>query len=240
MPKAATLKLVSTGHGWGNLNTGNAAEFYNATHHVWLNGEETFEQHNWMDCNPNPDACQPQNGTWYHDRAGWCPGAIAPWFDYDITEYVSDETLGLDYVFYEGYVDLCHPNHPDCVTGVTCSDCEAGFNPHLIVACNLVSFSDMPLDGGEIVSIDDTYYNIGSYISLYPNPSDGMLNIEFHGEPGFDNASVSITNVAGNIINHFDWNGETKLINLNNISKGLYFVNIKVNDITEVKKIVIQ
>ena len=238
--EAATLKLVSTGHGWGNLNTGNAAEFYNATHHVWINGEETFEQHNWMDCNPNPDACQPQNGTWYHDRAGWCPGAIAPWFDYDITEYVSDETLGLDYVFYEGYVDLCHPNHPDCITGVTCSDCDDGFNPHLIVACNLVSFSDMPLDGGEIVSIDDTYYNLGSYISLFPNPSDGMLNLEFHGDPSFDKAGVSITNIAGNVINQFDWNGESKALDLSSLSKGLYFVNIKVNDFTEVKKIVIQ
>jgi len=62
--EAATLKLVSTGHGWGDLNTGNAAEFYDATHHIWINGEETFEQHNWSTCNPNPDGCQPQNGTW--------------------------------------------------------------------------------------------------------------------------------------------------------------------------------
>ncbi len=44
---AAKLKLVSTGHGWGPLNTGNAAEFYNATHHIWVNGLQTFEQHNW-------------------------------------------------------------------------------------------------------------------------------------------------------------------------------------------------
>ena len=33
--EASTLKLVSTGHGWGDLNTGNAAEFYEATHHIW-------------------------------------------------------------------------------------------------------------------------------------------------------------------------------------------------------------
>jgi len=166
--ETATLKLVSTGHGWGDLNTSNAAEFYEATHHIWVNGEETFEQHNWYTCNPNPDACQPQNGTWYHNRAGWCPGTIAQWYDYDITPYIADENIDMGYVFYEDYVDYCHPNHPDCVTGVTCSDCDAGFNPHLIVACNLVTFSDVPLDGGAYVSIDESYYNIGSYISIFP------------------------------------------------------------------------
>ncbi|MEI7660824.1 MAG: LamG-like jellyroll fold domain-containing protein, partial [Bacteroidota bacterium] len=50
---AAKLKVVSTGHGWGDLNTANAAEFYEATHHIWVNGAETFTQHNWYDCNPN-------------------------------------------------------------------------------------------------------------------------------------------------------------------------------------------
>ncbi len=238
--EAAKIKLVSTGHGWGSLNTGNAAEFYNATHHIWIDGEQKFEQHNWNDCNPNPDACQPQNGTWYHDRAGWCPGAIAPWFDYDITEYVSEETINMDYVFYENYVDLCHPNHPDCITGVTCADCDDGFNPHLIVACNLVSFSDMPLDGGEIVSVDDNYYNLGSYISLYPNPTSGVVELEFHGKADFNKAKVSITNVTGNTIKGFDWYGESTTIDLANLSKGLYFIKIEVNNITEVKRVVIQ
>ncbi|HSG67439.1 MAG TPA: LamG-like jellyroll fold domain-containing protein, partial [Bacteroidales bacterium] len=94
----AKLKLVSSGHGWGNLNTGNAAEFYEATHHIWVNGEETFEQYNWYDCNPNPDGCQPQNGTWFYDRAGWCPGSIAQWFDYSLAPYVSDDNIDLGYV----------------------------------------------------------------------------------------------------------------------------------------------
>ena len=238
--EAATLKLVSTGHGWGNLNTSNAAEFYEATHHIWINGDETFEQHNWYDCNPNPDGCQPQNGTWYHDRAGWCPGAIAQWFDYDLTQFIPDETLNLGYVFYEGYVDLCHPNHPDCITGVTCDDCDAGFNPHFPVTCNLVTFSDIPLDGGTFVSIDETYYNIGSYITLFPNPSDGLMELAFHGKVDFEKANVSISSVAGNEIDSFDWYGETKILNLSGLSQGFYFVKIKINDFTEVRKIVIQ
>ncbi len=236
----ATLKLISTGHGWGDLNTGNAAEFYDATHHVWIDGEEKFEQHNWVDCNPNPDACQPQNGTWYHNRAGWCPGSIAPWFDYNLAEYASDETITFDYVFDEDYVDYCHPNNPDCVTGVTCDDCSAGFNPHLIVACNLVSFANMPLDGGEIVSIDKNYYNIGSYISLYPNPSNGLMDLQFHGKADFDVAHVNVTSVSGKEIESFYWYGDSRTLDFTDLAKGLYFVNIKINDFTEVKKVVIQ
>jgi hypothetical protein len=124
---------------------GNAAEFYDATHHIWVNGVQTFEQHNWYDCNPNPDGCQPQNGTWYYNRAGWCPGTIAQWYDYNMTPYVAGQNVELKYIFYENYVDLCHPNHPDCVTGVTCSNCADGFNPVLDVACNLVVFAHNPV-----------------------------------------------------------------------------------------------
>ena len=52
--EAAKLKLVSSGHGWGDNNTGNAAEFHEDTHHIWVDGTQTFEQHNWYDCNPKP------------------------------------------------------------------------------------------------------------------------------------------------------------------------------------------
>jgi hypothetical protein len=237
--EASTLKLVSTGHGWGDNNTGNAAEFYNATHHIWIDGDQTFEQHNWMDCSPNPDGCQPQNGTYLYDRAGWCPGAIAPWFDYNMTPYIDDNVL-IGYVFDEDYVDYCHPNNPDCVTGVTCPDCSDGFNPHLVVACNLVVFADSPVDNGAIVAVDENYYNLGSYITLFPNPANGFTELTFHGKPDFGQAQVSVVGLTGKVYEQFDWYGETTKINLDKFSKGVYFVKIKVNDEITVKKIVIQ
>jgi hypothetical protein len=238
--EASILKLVSSGHGWGDLNTSNAAEFYEATHHIWVNGEETFEQHNWSDCNPNPDGCQPQNGTWYYDRAGWCPGSIAPWFDYNLTPYIGDESIDLGYVFFEDYVDYCHPNHPDCVTGVTCSDCDAGFNPYFRVACNLVVFSDSPVDNGAVVSIDENYYDLGSYITLSPNPSDGIMELSFHGKAAFGLAEVCVMNTTGSILDRFEWYGESRMLNYSNLSKGVYFLKIEVNDKIEVRKMVIR
>ena len=63
-----------------------------------------------------------------------------------LTSYIGGGDIDLGYVFFPDYVDLCHPNHPDCVTGVTCADCDAGFNPHLVVACNLVTFSENATD----------------------------------------------------------------------------------------------
>lgn len=238
--EAATLKLVSTGHGWGDLNTGNAAEFYEATHHIWVNGAETFEQYNWYNCSPNPDGCQPQSGTWAYDRAGWCPGAIAQWFDYDMTPYVQQGTIELGYVFYENYVDYCHPNHPDCVTGVTCDDCDDGFNPHLIVACNMVSFADSPIDGGALVSVDERNIDMESYILLYPNPSDGLLNLEFQGKADFGTAVVSMMNLTGTSLKQFEWQGEKRTIDLSMMPKGAYLFKILTESGLVVRKVMLR
>lgn len=230
---AARLKLVSSGHGWGTLNTGNAAEFYNATHHIWVNGAQTFTQHNWDICNPNPDGCQPQNGTWYHNRAGWCPGAIAPWFDYNMTPYISGGNVTLGYVFYEQYVDYCHPNHPDCVTGVTCTDCNDGFNPHLIVACNLVVFSDDYFVGIEKPELIANF-------TVRPNPTSGLVEVFSNNTKTSQNATMQLMNMTGVTVDTFRWNGASIQLDLSHHPKGVYFLMIQTNGKHEVKKLVIQ
>lgn len=230
---ASTLKLVSTGHGWGQTNTGNAAEFYEATHHVWVNGNQTFTQHNWNVCNPNPDGCQPQNGTWYHNRAGWCPGSIAPWFDFNMTEFISGGNVNLKYVFYEDYVDLCHPNHPDCVTGVTCSDCEDGFNPHLEVACNLVVFSN-----DYFVGIEKQNHN--SEITVRPNPSTGIVEVLGSGAVSSSQTNIKLMSMTGILLEQFHWNGASIQLDLSHYPKGVYFVVIQTPEKNEVKKLILQ
>lgn len=229
---AATLKLVSTGHGWGSNNTGNAAEFYEATHHIWVNDAQTFAQHNWNICNPNPDGCQPQNGTWFYNRAGWCPGSIAPWFDYDMTPFVSAGTVKLGYVFYEDYVDLCHPNHPDCITGVTCPDCDDGYNPHLIVACNLVVFA-----GNPIVAIPEKADN--SFV-LKPNPTSGRLEVRASGESIRQNGYIKLFSITGKLIEQISWDGKSAILDYSHQPKGLYMLMIETASEQEVHKLMIQ
>ena len=233
---ASRLKLVSTGHGWGSLNTGNAAEFYDATHNIWVNGVKTFTQHNWTDCNPNPDACQPQNGTWYYDRAGWCPGSIAKWFDFDMNAFVPGRDIELRYVFYEQYMDQCHPNNPACVTGTTCTDCSDGFNPALDVACNLVTFSDSPI----VIVGDKEYVPSSSVLNVFPNPTTGKFEVSLMSQSSLNSATILIFDNTGKPVRQMDWNGQKMDIDLSSQSKGIYLLKVVTPKWTEIKKIVLK
>ncbi len=237
---AAKLKLVSTGHGWGDNNTGNAAEFHEDTHHLWVNGSQTFEQHNWLECNPNPDGCQPQNGTWFHDRAGWCPGAIAPWFDFDMTPYVAGQSVELGYIFDEDYVDYCHPNNPDCISGTTCPDCNDGFNPYLAVACNLVVYSDQPLHTGIFTDIEDQFAKEEVNVNVSPNPTSGIVNIAVDGNGYTDGGFIWIYNASGMLMDYMRWNGQSTSVDLSGYQTGMYVITLQTKEGLDVRKISVQ
>ncbi|NEN25725.1 T9SS type A sorting domain-containing protein [Cryomorpha ignava] len=225
---AAKIKLVSTGHGWGvdenadTENTNNAAEFSENTHHIWVDGTETFTQHNWNDCNPNPDGCSPQFGTWQFNRAGWCPGSIAQFFDYDLAN-VSDGQVTLDYVFDEAYVDYCHPNNPDCVDGVTCDNCDGGFNPHLIVSSYLITRGPSPLGGP--VGLNDVENSFNAF-NLYPNPSTGRFNIGL--DENLDNVDIVVYDQTGRSVKKIQsrFPGRSIEVDLRTVGSGVYVVMI--------------
>nr|NQU94482.1 T9SS type A sorting domain-containing protein [Bacteroidota bacterium] len=237
--QASMLKLVSTGYGWGDNNTGNAAEFHEDTHHIWVNGEETFEQHNWQNCRPNPDGCNYQNGTWTYDRAGWCPGSIAPWFDYDITEYMSSD-IQLGYVFDEDYVDYCHPNNPECESGVTCPDCDDGFNPFLVVACNLCLFSDMPLWNALVTDVAEGLQTGENNILVAPNPTTGLLNVTVEGADNAEPGTIQIISLQGRLMQAIIWDGSETNIDMSSFKQGMYILKIETENSMEMRKVVLQ
>lgn len=229
---AAKLKLVSTGHGWGSLNTSNAAEFYDATHSIYVNGANTFTEHNWKTCNPNPDGCSPQNGTWTYNRAGWCPGSIAPYFDYDMTSFVANNSVSLQYQFFTGYMDQCHPHNPACVTGTTCTDCSDGFNPTLDVNANMIIFYDSAISLN-IKQVDQIGF------AIYPNPTAGFVTINSFGKSN-QNYIVSVYNMIGKLEKQFDWTGDRKSVDLSMLAKGIYNVRVTDGKTSEYKKLIIQ
>ena len=240
--QTAKIKLISTGHGWsGNepeydSNTNNAAEFSENTHHIWVDGQQTFTQHNWNDCNPNPDGCQPQAGTWTHSRAGWCPGSIAQFFDYNMGDVSSAQSVELEYVFDESYVDYCHPNNPDCITGVTCSDCDDGFNPHLIVTSYLISFGQSPLNTLAVEANKNQ-----ERFNLYPNPASEDFYVEI--PKSIDADLIVIHDNLGRMVKTVKVNSFEKAthIQLGNQSNGIYLVSIqKGNDVLQTKRLVIE
>jgi len=232
----AYLRIMSGGFSWGETNTDNAAEFYDATHNINVNGNTEFQQHLWQGCNPNPAECQPQNGTWYYDRHGWCPGSIPILFRYDLSPWLSFNDVDLQYEFYPDYMDYCHPNHPDCQTGVTCSNCNDTWNPEIHVAGELVTFSNEII----ITSIKDKEAEI-SQISIEPNPSHGWINISSDGGNLSKFHTLEIYNVTGHLLETFKISeSEDFTVDLSSYSKGVYLMHLKANSETVTKKIIIQ
>ena len=231
---SSKIKLVSTGHAGPN-NTSNAAEFYDATHHIHVNNVDSFAQHNWVTCNPNPDNCTNQAGTWQYSRAGWCPGSIAHPYDYDMTTYITSGHLNLQYIFYPGYVDQCSAFYPGCVTSSSCT-CSDGLNPILDVDCNLINFYDVPPSDPLMNSVIESK-DFG--IAVYPNPSNGMFNLSSNNKPD-KVCDVKIYNLMGNVVKEFQWNGENTTFNLSNSASGVYIMKVSNNNKVEVKKLMVR
>lgn len=233
----ATFRLTTTGHGWGGNNTNNAAEFYNATHNFRINGVQTYTQNLWNACNPNPDNCTGQAGTWQYNRAGWCPGTIAPPNSYNVTPQISNAPFDFSYIF-QNYTDFCHPNNPSCVSGVTCSDCNAGYNPFYQIGAYMISFSNSPLATGVSGGIteEQTFE-----IDVFPNPSNGAFKMDLTKEMG--KVVVTVNDVTGATAKTYYFDNKFELNNhqfdISALSKGAYFIHVKTTHQSSVKKIIL-
>ncbi len=233
--QTAKLKVATTGHGWGNNNFQNAAEFYDATHVFNINGVRAFTQHLWVQCDPNPDGCEPQDGTYRFPRAGWCPGAIAELYEYNFTPYIGTGALELAYIFDPRYLDTCHPNNPSCVTGLTCSDCKAGFNPHYEVAANLVSFAHAPiLSSTKLVSTEHFGLNI------FPNPTKNYFTLDV-GKPMQD-IQVQLQTLDGWLLQGHSFQHSAALRDayfaISDLPAGMYIVQVIAEGMTASVKLV--
>lgn len=218
------LRLNTTGHGWGSNNTDNAAEFYHATHQIQVNGTNTFTQDLWTQCNPNPDGCTGQAGTWQYDRAGWCPGTIAKPYKFDLAPYIAQGNIDFDYQFQPSYIDLCNASNPGCISGTTCTDCNDGYNPNYVVSAYVISQSNQILGIAEHHLEKDQ----GMDLVLYPNPSEGNFKLTLN---ALDQAyTVNVIGIDGAIkktyfFQHIDQlNAYT--FNINSLEAGLYFVKV--------------
>ena len=237
----ANLKLITTGHNWssgtnGNYNTGNAAEFYETTHNIKINGATTYTQHLWQTCSPNPANCSPQNGTWPYNRSGWCPGSFGLVWDYSLDDYLSDGSAELLYEFDPDYIDECHPNFPDCVTGQNnCPNCQDSDNPILRVSGKLVTYSnntDILLSVPSYPDVDEEPF----HISITPNPVKNNMTIATDYQLG--RISVHILNAQGVEVRGFNMEG-TSTIDVSDLPSGLYFVNL-IGGKVITKKVVIE
>lgn len=230
--KKSSLIVSTTGHNWSSntapnysVNTGNAAEFYEATHHINIDGTKEFIQHLWPSsgsCTPNPAGCQPQNGTWTFPRAGWCPGSIAMIWNWDLTQFISNGSIDMEYIFDPDYVDLCHPNHPDCVDGTNgCPNCSAPDNPILDVSAKIVTYSN----NSNLYTGNNDFKVINDLLTfnLYPNPANQKVLISADNNDKV--LTANIINFLGQTVKTFQFVG-SKIIDITDLPKGIYVVNI--------------
>ena len=223
--QSAKLKMTTTGHNWssgtnGTYNTGNAAEFYEATHHILVNGQPRYDQHLWRTCNPNPAGCNNQPGTWTYNRSGWCPGSIGKVWDYDLTEYLAAGQAELFYQFDPTYLDYCHPNHPDCVDGTTCTECAAPDNPVLRVAGKVITYSN---DEAVLTSVHPERPEAAFAAEIYPNPAKGQVTLRTDYEKGA--VSVMVLNMQGQIVATFTMEGQ-RTLDVSRWPSGVYTVQM--------------
>lgn len=97
--KGVRIKTRLTGHGHNrsNENLPHCCEWKDNEHTLLINGgEETIDWHIWReDCGINPVGNQ--GGTWPGSREGWCPGDLVRDYDFELTDYIKDGTISIDY-----------------------------------------------------------------------------------------------------------------------------------------------
>lgn len=214
--EAVKLRLTNTGHGQGN--TDNAAEFKNCTHQVIAGGTQTFDHHLWnSDCNAN--TCSPQNGTWEYSRAGWCPGQDVQPEIFDFSGYYTPgQNLTVDYEL-ESYTNLLNTGYNS--SGHT--------EPFFRIMGYLITYSDSPLTQ----SIKKGSYN--RTFDIFPNPAKDFLTVT-----NAKDGKLEIFNLSGSLIYESNLNTNSKQINIQDITNGVYFIKVTTRNKTETSKIIIQ
>ncbi len=101
LPESKSFKMKTrlTGHGH-NSNDGSyphCCEWKDNTHYLYSSQEIIASWHIWQtnDCGDNP--VFPQGGTWPRPREGWCPGDVVKDNDFEVTKYVNNNQINLDY-----------------------------------------------------------------------------------------------------------------------------------------------
>jgi len=87
---------------------------------------------------------------------------------------------------------------------------------------------DMPMPNGIKENSDN--------ISIYPNPSDGIVNVTFEKN---ENRTITVRDISGKVIKVKNINANT-VINFNDYGKGVYTIEIVSNQKTIIKKLIIK
>ncbi len=169
------------------------------------------------------------------------PGSISQPFEYDLTSYIGTGDFDLAYIFDPSYQDYCHPNNPNCVTGATCSDCNAGSNPSYRIGAYVICYSNQPILQTPQTSVDNLIRQELAF-EVYPNPSSGLIELDLNSSR--EDYNVLVYHVDGSILKRYFFTSSKELNNtsfdLSDLSSGIYFISIQTNASQATKQIIIQ
>jgi len=122
------------------------------------------------------------------------------------------------------------------VSGVTCDNCDGGFNPHLIVSSYLISKGSYPL--GQPVDVRNTDGRFMAF-TLYPNPSTGHFFIGFN--ENLNKVNVVIYDQTGRSVKKMLRNnpGPQIEMDMSQLALGMYFVTLTTEKGTGTKVLVV-
>ena len=86
---------------------------------------------------------------------------------------------------------------------------------------------------GESVGVEE---DVISGLNIYPNPSNGIVNIELDENGEF---AVEVTDILGKVISAETIKSNT-ILNLHNLDKGVYFVTVSNNEIMKTTKVIVE
>lgn len=126
------------------------------------------------------------------------------------------------------------------------SQCINAGNPMTLIASGETDYQ-------EFIRIANTTIDIGAYefgstlgfenniklnYKIYPNPSSGILNIDF--DDAINEAKITIFNALGQIIKNEISTKSGQVFNLSELKNGIYFIEIQQNNSRQINKIVIK
>lgn len=79
-------------------------------------------------------------------------------------------------------------------------------------------------------------------ISIFPNPTDGLVNVHFENKNNLDKISIKVYDMIGKLIFEkmdVELINNSFSINLENLTSGIYFINIQRNNKSTSKKLII-
>ena len=118
--------------------------------------------------------------------------------------------------------------------GYNASQGNSGDRTDQIEDFNLPPEEDPSLENCEILSVN----NVESMTRVYPNPANGSVNIISQFING--DTTVKLIDLNGRVVLEGNYNFENKInVNLQNISSGIYILNLKNNGVKYNHKLII-